>query len=150
MCGEQEKEKDNTKTFIGSPPRVRGAVLRQRMAMLDARITPACAGSRSPPTMAATSATDHPRVCGEQLRTFLNILYASGSPPRVRGAGVHQPIAAAMYRITPACAGSSPASWFLLFLTEDHPRVCGEQAGSRKPGIAPGGSPPRVRGAGNR
>ena len=44
MCGEKFNLKEMSKTLLGSPPRMRGKVIKQVLAMLDKRITPACAG----------------------------------------------------------------------------------------------------------
>ena len=49
-------------------------------------------------------------------------------------------------RITPACAGNSPAARASPRVFRDHPRVCGEQALSPSPANRRLGSPPRVRG----
>ena len=76
-------------------------------------------------------------------------LTRKGSPPRVRGkvvAGARQTTAE---RITPACAGKRRRLRQIIYLTEDHPRVCGEKsllAHGRQPQK---GSPPRVRGKGD-
>ena len=51
-----------------------------------------------------------------------------------------------MKRITPACAGKTRPISGKTRLTEDHPRVCGENVLVRRDGRSDRGSPPRVRG----
>ncbi len=48
--------------------------------------------------------------------------------------------------ITPACAGNSQRRQRRQKDTQDHPRVCGEQAPFLPPARPSRGSPPRVRG----
>ena len=50
--------------------------------------------------------------------------------------------------ITPACAGKSCNEIFDFYITEDHPRVCGEKNCRIQLKILKFGSPPRVRGKG--
>ena len=50
-------------------------------------------------------------------------------------------------RITPAYAGSRQGLRQQQALNKDHPRVCGEQFGSRTESAVKAGSPPRMRGA---
>ena len=49
-------------------------------------------------------------------------------------------------RITPACAGNSTTAASVTASCQDHPRVCGEQAGGYGHPHPILGSPPRVRG----
>ena len=48
VCGEQAVKSGRLLSSLGSPPRVRGTVLRLRSRLAPGRITPACAGN-SPP-----------------------------------------------------------------------------------------------------
>ena len=69
-----------------------------------------------------------------------------GSPPRVRGklyGGYPERISA---RITPACAGKTGSALRVTPVSEDHPRVCGENRRDPKTMSGKAGSPPRVRG----
>ena len=92
------------------------------------RITPACAGKRSWPTLRTNWEQDHPRVCGEKVVPLVWTTCDMGSPPRVRGkvrlALPH------FFRvgITPACAGKSKFRKPSSAEAEDHPRVCGEKS----------------------
>ena len=93
-------------------------------------ITPACAGKRPPVLAHRERSGDHPRVCGEKQLT-------SYRPEDID-------------RITPACAGKSERIRFLRKSLGDHPRVCGEKYPDGDCGRSTVGSPPRVRGKGNR
>ena len=132
----------------GSPPRVRGKGLAGVGRAEIPGITPACAGKRSRRPCRSYRSGDHPRVCGEKYCGCSVAAMSLGSPPRVRGKETPSRMVQNCLRITPACAGKSPApnsgppqSW-------DHPRVCGEKASSSPSILAPQGSPPRVRGKG--
>ncbi len=106
VCGEQFYEHYLLRSFLGSPPRVRGTDIRNFCRGNGRRITPACAGNRPPLRHSPYTARDHPRVCGEQSKANFSPLRKGGSPPRVRGTGPllqEQPPARG---ITPACAGN--------------------------------------------
>ena len=107
MCGEQKIQRPGLYGIRGSPPRVRGTVFVFRVAKERAGITPACAGNSSLTGDVTGSATDHPRVCGEQYQKLGNCWKAVGSPPRVRGTERGRSDMANECRITPACAGNS-------------------------------------------
>ncbi len=85
VCGEQKKAIKTKKLPEGSPPRVRGTAKKSPPFLYDLRITPACAGNRNTRKFLWPRRWDHPRVCGEQLRSLPPYPYHSGSPPRVRG-----------------------------------------------------------------
>ena len=72
-----------------------------------------------------------------------------GSPLRMRGKVIILYLREVRYRITPAYAGKSFVSQFLLLIFWDHPCVCGEKQTSRRRPKWPEGSPLRMRGKGN-
>ena len=76
--------------------------------------------------------------------TFLNL----GSPPRMRGKGLHHRADRGGSGITPACAGKSHSASCLTFRLQDHPRVCGEKLSAVSGATINQGSPPRMRGKG--
>ena len=110
------------------------------------RITPACAGKSFPKSLLMKLTWDHPRVCGEKRKHFIDVKRNQGSPPRVRGKEPFAKMSLKPGRITPACAGKS--STFLAKRVDfwDHPRVCGEKLAMLWPLALCVGSPPRVRG----
>ena len=115
-------------------------------APLD-RITPACTGSTGRWAPAPTMWRDHPRVYGEHSSPIAGSRLHRGSPPRVRGAPLPGRESFPLWRITPACTGSTAVRTASRVLNRDHPRVYGEhtEVSGRRP--LPDGSPPRVRGA---
>ena len=107
VCGEQCCRWWVACTRKGSPPRVRGTVLRFALISDFYGITPACAGNRLIHDLSQFVSWDHPRVCGEQYISILVLIRDAGSPPRVRGTVEIVPAITQDSRITPACAGNS-------------------------------------------
>ena len=66
VCGEKSYAATIWRITQGSPPRMRGKVLRITRPQLYARITPAYAGKSPPPARMPGLCRDHPRVCGEK------------------------------------------------------------------------------------
>ena len=89
-------------------------------------------------------------MCGEKLPRSVSEGSSSGSPPHVRGQALAPPVRAAVERITPACAGKSDWDEVYVKLVKDHPRVCGEKFDTPGFYIVLPGSPPRMRGKGER
>ena len=132
--------------MLGSPPRVRGKVYVFLVSSPAHGITPACAGKSCLNVIFCLFDWDHPRVCGEKREACLRRLRQKGSPPRVRGKVSIRRASSASFRITPACAGKSPAGRRFPAARWDHPRVCGEKQIFPMTTASPEGSPPRVRG----
>ena len=147
VCGEQAWALSRKFPPKGSPPRVRGTDGHARGDGYGLRITPACAGNRATKRRPLPLRQDHPRVCGEQVCPSGPCGPLMGSPPRVRGTGPVGGGGKGGRRITPACAGNSPAEKKGR-KPKDHPRVCGEQPMAGTRGRQKQGSPPRVRGTG--
>ena len=85
-------------------------------------------------------------MCGENTTGSSVSASSRGSPPRVRGKLKIGAESCKKRRITPACAGKTPANEGRTDNGKDHPRVCGENSchsAARSPTV---GSPPRVRG----
>ena len=131
---------------VGSPPRMRGKPLCSRPPTAGSRITPAYAGKTPPLAFHFVFLRDHPRVCGENLKSVLPFTFSLGSPPRMRGklkisfANSHDS------RITPAYAGKTGRDGATHKHCKDHPRVCGENPDLSRLSFANRGSPPRMRG----
>ena len=109
-------------------------------------ITPACAGKTSDDEIKRANTGDHPRVCGENIPVISFFKKRVGSPPRVRGKPSSEMSRAFHVGITPACAGKTAPRGNKLLLSQDHPRVCGENRASLETRVLSMGSPPRVRG----
>ena len=130
----------------GSSPRVRGTLVGVQRVGGAVGIIPACAGNTSRTTRATRGWRDHPRVCGEHVKTNGGRMVPTGSSPRVRGTREDQWWEDGPNGIIPACAGNTMKSIFSDDNTRDHPRVCGEhRVGVQLPVQVPGSSP-RVRG----
>ena len=146
VCGENSPMRKSGFSRVGSPPRVRGKRAFKHELVCRERITPACAGKTLTSLLAPAHFTDHPRVCGENLSSGLIFSLAFGSPPRVRGKLALYHRFDAVSRITPACAGKTPAGLAGIRNATDHPRVCGENQEISRLLPLLFGSPPRVRG----
>ena len=105
---------------------MRGKEVQGLLQDLVGGITPAYAGKSRPEACGVAFLRDHPRVCGEKGPFFSAVHRDIGSPPRVRGKDAENRSAHLESRITPACAGKSPAMM-----------VCS---------LEYWGSPPRMRG----
>ena len=146
MCGEKSAFLLRICILRGSPPRVRGEVIRPFSGRRAPRITPACAGRSSTNGSRISRPKDHPRVCGEKTQDILSASIRTGSPPRVRGEGPQNNGGQHRQGITPACAGRSLTPPAGLAGAWDHPRVCGEKQCYTINAGRTSGSPPRVRG----
>ena len=89
-------------------------------------------------------------MCGEQLYVVFHFCVLLGSPPRVRGTDRLVLGHEGGGGITPACAGNSNFSILVKQPFRDHPRVCGEQDVLDTDFADLWGSPPRVRGTGQK
>ena len=89
-------------------------------------------------------------MCGEQHGLVRHGSAAPGSPPRVRGTVQVSVHLVERHRITPACAGNRYSHLKPCLYLRDHPRVCGEQTPARYAATRKPGSPPRVRGTGQK
>ena len=87
VCGEKPPSCPEMSTNEGSPPRMRGKVLKLQNALKKFRITPAYAGKRPRTLLAGSSSRDH--------------------PPRMRGKAGRALEGACIPGITPAYAGKS-------------------------------------------
>ena len=125
---------------------MRGKVTHTRKLSSPSRITPEYAGKSQPVLGHFRRFWDHPRVCGEKLRTAVFGLPLMGSPPRMRGKVHLRNLVKMPLGITPAYAGKRPRRTRCVDGRWDHPRVCGEKFLSRQRARANWGSPPRMRG----
>ena len=135
---------------MGSPPRMRGKVMRKEILRIIHGITPAYAGKREGPKNAQSKVGDHPRVCGEKCIPLTRGHGRQGSPPRMRGKVQLGEIDLQDIWITPAYAGKSGPCPDRVPPAGDHPRVCGEKSQSTSASPRALGSPPRMRGKGTK
>ena len=90
-------------------------------------VSPAYAGKSPARFSSPRRCRDHPRVCGEKVSQRPFRAVSAGSPPRMRGKGVHGVLQELCCGITPAYAGKSLFSGLYIRINGDHPRVCGEK-----------------------
>ena len=146
VCGEKSAVSGCCAATSGSPPRMRGKVLRPAAFSPEEGITPAYAGKSDARSNRRRVRRDHPRVCGEKSSTSPMKCLKLGSPPRMRGkAGIFL-CRPEWSRITPAYAGKRNTARQHRRSQRDHPRVCGEKFSLPLFLDLPQGSPPRMRG----
>ena len=146
MCGENQTPDSLAADATGSPPRVRGKRPGRYIPWLGWRLTPACAGKTSRGCDQWTTASAHPRVCGENVSCCVIFDTWAGSPPRVRGKRCLVQLHVGDRGLTPACAGKTLDLRPGVQGEPAHPRVCGENLANAVTRLEPAGSPPRVRG----
>ena len=146
VCGENAAGTARGIQSSGSPPRVRGKLIRQKAWGATDRITPACAGKTDNSGIFLTRVRDHPRACGENAAHSRTKKRWRGSPPRMRGKPVISQIDSRPPPITPAHAGKTLSSRHLCREHRDHPRACGENRRHKPENRSYLGSPPRMRG----
>ena len=129
LCGEKVDFHKFIFHKLGSPPPMRGKVFRCGQKFASLRITPAYAG-KSP-------------MAGRKMRE------KEGSPPPMRGKAHCTAPPVRRPRITPAYAGKRSIGKPMLFLYQDHPRLCGEKFYKSGNVCGAWGSPPPMRGKGS-
>ena len=127
VCGEKITDETIGVVIQGSPPRMRGKGNFHVVTHTKVGITPACAGKSWLRKRAPSTVWDHPRVCGEKTSLYPLKPILVGSPPRMRGKVINTNVPGHGLGITPACAGKRGHLRGLLFLSQDHPRACGEK-----------------------
>ena len=110
------------------------------------RITPAYAGKRVYRCRRLLRVGDHPRLCGEKLRSMMPFSQMRGSPPPMRGKVFHLLVYSRQEGITPAYAGKRLLTICDGNDIEDHPRLCGEKSLTLCTSYNRKGSPPPMRG----
>ena len=126
LCGEKFK-RFLVKCFVlGSPPPMRGKVIKKWDYLRTQRITPAYAGKRKEQLAKLDDEEDHPRLCGEKSLPEVHWSMMLGSPPPMRGK--EREVRTAINHLM------------------DHPRLCGEKAKAEHLHSHRTGSPPPMRG----
>ena len=150
LCGEKGLNTRKWTIALGSPPPMRGKVLRGPMTRRMTGITPAYAGKSRTAMCWQVICRDHPRLCGEKQRRQKSGSGSAGSPPPMRGKDNMTGRNVQRYRITPAYAGKSHSSGFRYAGIWDHPRLCGEKSTAILACCIRKGSPPPMRGKADR
>ena len=145
-CGENPDYTQAIQPCMGSPPRMRGKLTRQRVVAEAFRITPADAGKTWGLISKKMPSKDHPRGCGENVNTMEQQNKMVGSPPRMRGKLIFVRTVPLRPGITPADAGKTRIFRAAQRRNKDHPRGCGENEETGEITDIVAGSPPRMRG----
>ena len=128
LCGEKLNLFRPCYCSMGSPPPMRGkdSVTLYRDHVV--RITPAYAGKSSNHNHQHCEREDHPRLCGEKKILETQNILTIGSPPPMRGKAQAAGWTELSTRITPAYAGKSSGWRWVITISQDHPRLCGEKS----------------------
>ena len=149
LCGEKFRLALGDNDFTGSPPPMRGKVIKIADFYGVSRITPAYAGKRCAVPQRYQQTQDHPRLCGEKFFAKAFRVSMVGSPPPMRGKVTYSSEFRAYIRITPAYAGKRLPPVRCDCRLWDHPRLCGEKFRINFFCNAVVGSPPPMRGKGS-
>ena len=146
VCGEHSTLAGTGSPLTGSSPRMRGTPCRRRRFRKGRGIIPAYAGNTSRKPEAKEFQRDHPRVCGEHRRNYIQRLESQGSSPRMRGTPDRVEQDRRRHGIIPAYAGNTSTALKANCPDRDHPRVCGEHVPTYLSHTCGRGSSPRMRG----
>ena len=145
-CGEHLKSAGAGIVDLGSSPRMRGAPLLDKANAAVCGIIPADAGSTCRTVCWPRGLWDHPRGCGEHLKSQSSMSAMAGSSPRMRGAHRADLAPRILHGIIPADAGSTVLQCDYAESVVDHPRGCGEHYTNLYTGSQIQGSSPPMRG----
>ena len=146
VCGEHGQCDVGIPFDSGSSPRMRGTPSVGIDPYGYGGIIPAYAGNTSGVMHPTRRVWDHPRVCGEHRRAYIQRLETQGSSPRMRGTLSLHLHDGQQHGIIPAYAGNTVWVCVEIFPCGDHPRVCGEHDFITRQLASLPGSSPRMRG----
>ena len=106
---------------------MRGKVFTSKFPEFHHGITPAYAGKSMVGKFPRKIHRDHPRLCGEKVKTNGKSATERGSPPPMRGKAGKLIRRQSGKGITPAYAGKSLTEKQKAVFGKDHPRLCGEK-----------------------
>lgn len=146
LCGEYSPEKHIRPKNVGSSPLARGIRYQYCALFPTDQIIPACAGNTKSDKYCQNLYWDHPRLCGEYLLSPSIWCVMLGSSSLVRGIRGRNGTKGLLDRIIPACAGNTHKVDCWEWLSQDHPRLCGEYTLTDADFADIWGSSPLVRG----
>ena len=126
-CGDKSMNMSSITSPKGSSPRVWGQDGLNCFDNFFHRIIPTRVGTRSLVCLAVLKLRDHPHACGDKFVIFADILYNSGSSPRVWGQGSVCGDTSSMARIIPTRVGTSTGFGIAVLFHMDHPHACGDK-----------------------
>ena len=111
---------------FGTSPRARGKREEYGFTPPIERNIPACAGKTVPSPLRRSCSSEHPRVRGENLDDWRQLVGIEGTSPRARGKHSPSMFSTSSSRNIPACAGKTVPSPLRRSCSSEHPRVRGE------------------------
>ena len=126
VCGEHSSPVAWGAYFLGSSPRVWGALNCVVDAVQAGRLIPTCVGSTPGPEDNSARCAAHPHVCGEHRLSLRKKTPSLGSSPRVWGALLATIEREPNRRLIPTCVGSTSFTMCTEGRGSAHPHVCGE------------------------
>ena len=130
VCGENHLQPVWHPNNRGSSPRMRGKRRPHSGSGTCTGLIPAYAGKTPTGAGAGASQSAHPRVCGENIFSFIEFQGNLGSSPRMRGKRKYPCIPRTSSRLIPAYAGKTRVNNASTNRVRAHPRVCGENTAS--------------------
>mgnify|MGYP000867627212 CR=1 FL=1 len=128
MRGKPTKKQMMGDSRDGTSPRMRGKQMHQRAREGLLRNIPAYAGKTDVEDDCLARVTEHPRVCGENPKMPDEKIQDAGTSPRMRGKRDFFRSIWNNFRNIPAYAGKTSPCPFSRQSSQEHPRVCGENA----------------------
>ena len=125
---------------------MRGKLTHTQIQIRLRRNIPAYAGKTLKQDSVRISLAEHPRVCGENCATARDLEDMLGTSPRMRGKPPIENSQSSIRRNIPAYAGKTSITDTTPVLSEEHPRVCGENIESKGLSVCVKGTSPRMRG----
>ena len=144
-CGKDSRQQRTAPAQIGSPPLVRERHKARNSLQNIWGITPARAGKTHQALEDLPASQDHPRSCGKDPCVYTVNADDPGSPPLVRERRAYYHPNEDTLRITPARAGKTEGTDWIIRKSWDHPRSCGKDILSNLFVLEVWGSPPLVR-----
>ena len=126
VCGENHRSRFGGASRRGTSPRMRGKRTPSKNHTWEIGNIPAYAGKTQPRSTSESSAWEHPRVCGENLKKFCELAPQAGTSPRMRGKRTNIQVCLVHFGNIPAYAGKTCSAGCSGNAAEEHPRVCGE------------------------
>ena len=125
---------------------MRGRPFQRKWLRMNTRNTPAYAGKTSHSKVIFLLKKKHPRVCGEDHTPVSKRVQHWETPPRMRGRLNLFNRTMDLTGNTPAYAGKTSSGSHTHTRKRKHPRVCGEDSGSKRQVSTVRETPPRMRG----
>ena len=146
VCGENSLPRVPHRNCPGTSPRMRGKPGLPRPGQQLIRNIPAYAGKTGILENASSHASEHPRVCGENLTIVSTSPPMRGTSPRMRGKLFTTSMLTGAIRNIPAYAGKTKHTCHNAHVSAEHPRVCGENHRVKLAREVAEGTSPRMRG----